>query len=115
MSDWGTRQTTAKLSEIARGQGAGTATHEKETATAAASAARAACAEAQIYRPRLVRQNIRFEPGELQRIDDERRVPSYGVVPSRAAMIRQLIFDAILFRRANREPPRPAKGVPFKT
>jgi hypothetical protein len=71
--------------------------------------------EAQIYRPRLVRQNIRFEPGELQRIDDERRVPSYGAVPSRAAMIRQLISDAILFRRANRKPPRPAKGVPFKT
>jgi hypothetical protein len=69
--------------------------------------------EAQLYRPRLVRQNIRFEPGELQRIDEERRVPSYGTVPSRAAMIRQLVAEAILFRRANREPPRPARGEPF--
>jgi hypothetical protein len=69
--------------------------------------------EVQLYRPHLVRQNIRFEPGELQRIDEERRVPSYGTVPSRAAMIRQLITEAIAFRRANRSPPRPVRGEPF--
>jgi hypothetical protein len=69
--------------------------------------------EAQLFRPRLVRLNIRFTPGELQRIDEERRVPSYGAIPSRAAMIRQLISEAIVFRRVNRSPPRPVKGVPF--
>ena len=70
--------------------------------------------EAQIYRPRLVRHNIRFTPGELQRIDEERRVPADGAVPSRAAMIRMLISEAIMVRRAGRSPPRPAKGVPFE-
>jgi hypothetical protein len=59
----------------------------------------------------LVRQNIRFEPGELQQIDDERRVPSYGPVPTRAAMIRMLISEALLFRRAGRSPPKPPKGA----
>ena len=69
--------------------------------------------EAQLYRPRLIRHNIQFERGQLQQIDDERRVPCYGAVPSRAAMIRQLITDAIMFRRVGRSPPRPPNGVPY--
>jgi hypothetical protein len=70
--------------------------------------------EVDLFRPRLVRHNIRFEPGELQRIDDERRVAAYGAVPSRSAMIRQLINDGLLLRKSMRpkEPPR-RKGVPF--
>jgi hypothetical protein len=70
--------------------------------------------EVQLYRPHLVRQNIRFEPRELQAIDDERRVPSYGAVPSRAAMIRMLCREALLFRRTSRSPPpKPTKGAPL--
>jgi hypothetical protein len=70
--------------------------------------------EREIFRPHLVRQNIRFEPRELQAIDDERRVPSYGAVPSRAAMIRMLCREALLFRRTSRSPPpKPTKGAPL--
>ena len=57
--------------------------------------------------------NIRFAPDELQRIDDERRVASYGAVPSRSAMIRQLINDGLLLRKSLRpkDPPRrPTRG-----
>jgi hypothetical protein len=70
--------------------------------------------EAQLCRPRLIRHNIQFEPGQLQQVDDERRVAAYGPVPSRAAMIRMLIAEALVFRRAGRSPPpRPAKGEPL--
>jgi hypothetical protein len=103
---------TPELAESIRGPGAETVSREKAFA-ASARLARLAL-EREIFRPHLVRQNIRFEPSELQRIDDERRVPSSEAVPSRAAMIRQLIREAIAFRRANRSPPRPAKGVPFE-
>lgn len=65
--------------------------------------------EAQLYRPRLVRQNIRFEPDELQRIDDERRVPACGSVPSRAAMIRMLVAEGLMFRQMHRSPARPKR------
>ena len=71
--------------------------------------------ERDLFRERLVRHNIRFTPGELQAIDDERRVAAYGAVPSRSAMIRQLINDGLLLRKSMRPrdpPPRP-KGVPF--
>jgi hypothetical protein len=62
-----------------------------------------------------VRHNIRFAPDELQRIDDERRVAAYGAVPSRSAMIRQLINDGLLLRKSMRpkDQPRRPKGVPF--
>ena len=71
--------------------------------------------EAQLYRPRLVRQNIRFELDELQRIDDARRAPAYGSVPSRAAMIRLLVSEGLLFRRLHGLPPKPKrpKRVPY--
>ena len=71
--------------------------------------------EALLKRPRLVRHNIQFEPSQLQAIDDERRVAAYGAVPSRSAMIRQLINDGLLLRKSMRpkEPPRRSKGVPF--
>jgi hypothetical protein len=71
--------------------------------------------EKQIYRERLVRHNIRFAPDEIQAIDDERRVAACGAVPSRSAMIRQLINDGLLWRRSMR-PKKPARprGVPFK-
>jgi hypothetical protein len=71
--------------------------------------------ERDLFRERLIRHNIRFAPDELQAIDDERRVPSYGAVPSRSAMIRQLINDGLLLRKSMRpkDPPRRPKGVPF--
>ena len=71
--------------------------------------------EVDLFRPRLVRHNIRFAPDELQAIDDERRVAAYGAVPSRSAMIRQLINDGLLLRKSMRpkDPPRRPKGVPF--
>jgi hypothetical protein len=47
--------------------------------------------EAQIFRPRLVRQNLRFTPNQLQAIDAERRIADCRGVPSRAALIRALI------------------------
>jgi hypothetical protein len=70
--------------------------------------------EAELFRPHLVRQNIRFEPSQLQAVDEERRLPAYGIVPSRAALIRQLIIEGLAWRKAMR--PRtsgPAKGEPF--
>ena len=70
--------------------------------------------ERDIFRPRLIRQNLQFEPSQLQQVDDERRVPAYGSVPSRAAMIRMLIAEALMFRRANRSPPPKPKRVPFE-
>lgn len=67
--------------------------------------------EREIFRPRLLRHNIRFEPGELQQIDDERRVAAYGAVPSRSAMIRQLINDGLLLRKSMRpKTSGPARG-----
>ena len=47
--------------------------------------------EAQIFRRRLVRQNLRFTTNQLQAIDAERRIADYRGVPSRAALIRALI------------------------
>jgi hypothetical protein len=71
--------------------------------------------EVDLFRERLVRHNIRFAPDELQRIDDERRVAAYGAVPSRSAMIRQLINDGLLLRKSMRpkSPPRRPKGQPY--
>lgn len=68
--------------------------------------------EAQIYRPRLISVNLRLTPNQLQALDDERRVPAYGPVPSRCAMIRLMIAELLMFRRAGRPPPKPGKA-PF--
>ena len=71
--------------------------------------------EAEIFRPHLVPVLLRFTEDQLQQVDDERRVASYGSVPSRCATIRQLVSEAIMWRRSMRpkDPPRRAKGVPF--
>jgi hypothetical protein len=69
--------------------------------------------EREIYRPRLVPVLLRLPPGELQQIDDERRVAAYGPIPSRCAMTRMLIREALMFRRAGRSPPKPPKGAPL--
>jgi hypothetical protein len=69
--------------------------------------------EREIFRPRLVRLLLRVTPEQLQRLDEERRVPDSRGVPTRAALFRALVDEALAFRRAHREPPGPARGVPF--
>lgn len=71
--------------------------------------------EREIYRPRLIPVLLRFTPNQLQALDDERRVPAYGPVPSRCAMIRLMIEESLMFRRAGRPPPKPGRApFPFK-
>ena len=72
--------------------------------------------EAQIFRPPLVPLLLRFTPDQLQRLDDERRVAACGNIPSRCATIRQLIDEALMWRRSMRpkDPPRRPKGEPFE-
>jgi hypothetical protein len=47
----------------------------------------------------------------LERIEEERRL--YAFAPCRSEVLRQLICEGLAFRRANRPPPKPPKGVPF--
>ena len=45
-------------------------------------------------------------------IEQEREL--YGpIIPTKSALIGQLLTEAILFRRANRPAPQPRRGVPF--
>ena len=70
--------------------------------------------EAEIYRPQLIRLGLRVTPQQLEQLDAERRVPDCRGVPSRAALFRALVDEALAFRRAGR--PRtsgPARGEPF--
>ena len=69
--------------------------------------------EREIYRPRLIPLNLRFTEDQLQQVDDERRVAAHGPVPSRCALIRMLLSEALMWRRSMRDPPRRRKGVPF--
>ena len=49
---------------------------------------------------------------ELERVEQERRL--YAFAPSRSAVLRQLVVEGLMFRKAHRPPPpRPAKRVPF--
>jgi hypothetical protein len=66
-----------------------------------------------MYRPRLAPVLLRLQPSQLQQIDDERRVAAYGAIPSRCALIRMLIAEALMFRRAGRPQPRSPRGVPY--
>jgi hypothetical protein len=43
----------------------------------------------------------------------ERERELYAIIPTKSALVGQLLTEAISFRRANRPPPRPPKGVPF--
>jgi hypothetical protein len=47
----------------------------------------------------------------LARVDEERRL--YPVPPARSAVLRELVIEALAFRRANRSPPPKPKRVPF--
>ena len=71
--------------------------------------------EREIFREPLISLLLKFTESQLQEIEDERRTAAYGPVPSRAALIRQLINDGLLWRRSMRpkKPTRP-RGVPFK-
>jgi hypothetical protein len=71
--------------------------------------------EREIYRAPLVAVLLKFTPDQLQRIDDERRVAAYGNIPSRCATIRQLLDEALLWRKTmHPKPPRRSKGAPFE-
>jgi hypothetical protein len=52
---------------------------------------------------------------QLERIDAERRVADARGVPSRCALFRELVDEALAFRRSMRpkDPPRQRKGEPF--
>jgi hypothetical protein len=70
--------------------------------------------EAELYRPPLIPVLLRFTPEQLERLDQERRVPAYNGIPSRCATIRMLVDEALAHRRAAR--PRtsgPGRGEPF--
>jgi hypothetical protein len=71
--------------------------------------------EREIFREPLVPLLLRLPPHQFQQVEDERRVAAYGSVPTRCALLRQLIDEALAFRRAAR--PRssgPGKGEPFR-
>jgi hypothetical protein len=69
--------------------------------------------EAEIYRPHLVRLELSVTPQQLEQLDAERRVPDSRGVPTRAALFRALVDEALAFRRAHRSPPRPVRGEPY--
>ena len=69
--------------------------------------------EREIFRERLIPVLLRLPPDQFQRLEDERRVAARGSVPSRCALIRMLLSEALMFRRSMRDPPRRTKGVPF--
>jgi hypothetical protein len=72
--------------------------------------------EEQIFRPQLIRLDLRVTPEQLERIDAERRVADSRGVPSRCALFRELVDEALAFRRSMRPkgPPRRPKGEPFE-
>jgi hypothetical protein len=50
---------------------------------------------------------------ELERVEQERRL--YAFAPSRSAVLRQLVVEGLMFRKAHRPPPpRPAKRAPLR-
>ena len=71
--------------------------------------------EREIFREPLIPLLLKFPEDQLQQIEDERRIAACGAVPSRAALIRMLIGEALMWRRSMRpqSPPRPPRGVPF--
>ena len=64
--------------------------------------------EREIFREPLIPVLLRLPPDQFQRLEDERRVAAYGSVPNRCGLIRQLISEAIMWRRSIRpkDPPR---------
>jgi hypothetical protein len=60
-------------------------------------------------RPVTVWGRISYELAGL--IEQEREL--YAIVPTKSALIGQLITEALAFRRANRPPPKPVRE-PFR-
>ena len=71
--------------------------------------------EAEIYRPRLIPVMLRLTAEQIAKIDAERRIPTPNGVPSRCAVVRELVDEGFAFRLAARpkSPPRAPKGEPF--
>ena len=66
--------------------------------------------EQEIYRPHLVRLDLRVTPEQLARIDAERRVVDVRGVPSRSVLFRALVDEALAWRSSMR--PRSSGPVP---
>lgn len=71
--------------------------------------------EAEIYRPRLIPVMLRLTAEQIAKIDAERRIPTPNGVPSRCAVVRELVDEGFAFRLAARpkSPPRAPKGEAF--
>jgi hypothetical protein len=71
--------------------------------------------EQEIYRPRLIPLNLRVTPEQLARIDEERRIHDSRGVPSRSALFRELVDEALGWRSSVRpkSPPRQPRGEAF--
>jgi hypothetical protein len=65
--------------------------------------------EDQIFRPQLVRLGLRVTQQQLERVDAGRRVADSRGVPSRCAMIRELIDEGLAWRSTMR-PKSSARG-----
>jgi hypothetical protein len=72
--------------------------------------------EQEIFRPHLIRLDLRVTPEQLARLDAERRVPDSRGVPSRAVLFRALVDEALAWRsimRPRTSGPGRARGAPF--
>jgi len=73
--------------------------------------------EQEIYRPHLVRLDLRVTPEQLERLDAERRIHDSRGVPTRAAMFRALVDEGLAWRSTMRPkssgPARAGRGAPF--
>jgi hypothetical protein len=70
--------------------------------------------EQEIFRPHLVRLELRVTPQQLERLDAERRIEDSRGVPSRAAVFRELVDEALAFRKSARpKSSGPGRGEPF--
>ena len=71
--------------------------------------------EEQIFRPQLIWLGLRVTPQQLERVDAERRIVDTRGIPSRCALIRELVDEALAFRRAMRPSSGPgrARGAHF--
>ena len=70
--------------------------------------------EREIFRPELVRLELRVIPEQLARVDAERRIEDARGLPSRAVLFRELVDEALGARRALRpKSSGPGRGEPF--
>jgi hypothetical protein len=67
--------------------------------------------EQEIYRPQLIRLGLRVTQEQLDRVDAERRIADARGVPSRCALFRELVDEALAWRSSMRpKSSGPARG-----